>query len=168
MRKPKRKRPRHVKLEINPSGWSPESSELQQWFRYPDTFWTTCSWQCKFDKGLDSVFKSTQDLEGLQGATTLRLRFLFVFFFDLLCLLHPEHAHKAPASAYVQLANLLSPSMRSDAAQTLQAWVRIGRRYDRLAAKFGNGILIELPTDISRDMYGSIASNESVLMKVAD
>lgn len=106
--------------------------------------------------GLASIYESTRALQTRHGQDILRVRFLFVFFHDLLRHLYPQHFKSAPASIYDRVAKIVSTAGSNDLCvdeinSNVRDWVNRGRRYHRLTETFGDGILLELPIDVGRD-----------------
>jgi len=111
-----------------------------------------------FNEGrLASIYERTIALQTRHGQDVLRFRFLFVFFHDLIYYLSPQHSKRAVASVYDRIAKLISTQgsddLRVDEIESnVRDWVNRGRRYHKLMEAFGDGILVELPVDISRDV----------------
>ena len=116
-------------------------------------FWTS-SFFAKSEKGgLAAVYDYHATLTTRHNEDALRLRFLAVFFVDLLSLVQPENPHRASEAVYHRFAKTIASksatSHTSDQIlQTVQCLVHKGRRLDKLTEVFGDGILIELPVDI--------------------
>ena len=141
----------------NPSTWKPDRGTIEAWAADVSTFWTSSLWTLRFEDGqLAGTHDRTLALQVRQGQEVLRFRFLLVFLYDLLVSLYPQHSESAPKSVYEQLARIISISTSSDhtiegLASQVKDWVSRGRRYYRLTESFGDGILVELPVDISPD-----------------
>ena len=101
------------------------------------------------------MYANTLQLEAYHGEDVLRIRFLFVFFYDLLCVFYPQYSKVASAPIYEGLVSLIAVqdfSGRSIAEirHNVRDWISRGRRYHKLTETFGDGILIELPVDVHR------------------
>ncbi len=146
---------RHLKEEA--LVWRPDARIIELWSENIPAFWTSSCWKVRFDTGeLAGVYDSTLQLHARHGEDILRLRFLYVFFYDLLCFLYPQHSDSAPATVYEQLASLIHGSSLSghsttDIISTMKDLLSRGRRYHKLTLTFGDGILVELPVDVPRD-----------------
>lgn len=104
-----------------------------------------------------NIYTDTLNLEAYHGEDILRIRFLFVFFYDLLQVLYPQNSKNASAPIYEGIASLIArqdPSGRpiAEAGHKVRDWISKGRRYHKLTETFGNGILIELPIDVHRSV----------------
>jgi len=144
-------------LKDDPLIWRPDESTIEQWSRNTSTFWTSPAWTVTFNEGrLASIYERAIALQTRHGQDVLRFRFLFVFFHDLLCYLYPQHSKSAPASVYDRIVKIISTEGCNDLCvdeinSKVRDWVNRGRRYHKLTETFGDGILIELPVDVSRD-----------------
>ena len=142
-------------LKVEPSVWKPDAETIERWSRDPSTFWVSPYWTVTFDGRLASMFASTLKLEARHGEDILRIRFLFVFFYDLLLVLYPQYSKAASAPIYKELASLIAGQDTSsppipEIGDKVRDWISRGRRYHKLTETFGDGILIELPVDVSR------------------
>ncbi len=143
-------------LKDDPLIWRPDKDTIDRWSRNTSTFWTSPTWTATFNGRLASTYHSTLTLETRQGEDVLRFRFLFVFFYDLLSFLYPQHSKNSPVSTYELLASIISePGSSShlikEISSKVRDWVGRGRRYHKLTETFGDGILVELPVDVARD-----------------
>jgi hypothetical protein len=142
-------------LKEDPSVWKPDADTIERWSRDPSTFWFSSHWTVTFDGRLASMYASTLKLEARHGEDILRIRFLFVFFYDLLLVLYPQYSKAASAPIYEELASLIAGQDPSSApipeiGHKVRDWISRGRRYHKLTETFGDGILIELPVNVSR------------------
>lgn len=101
------------------------------------------------------MYANTLQLEAYHGEDVLRIRFLFVFFYDVLRVLYPQYSKVASVSIYEELASLIAVQDSSgrpiaEIGHKVRDWISRGRRYHKLTETFGDGILIELPVDVHR------------------
>ena len=128
---------------------------IEGWISNISTFWTSPAWKAKFGSAkLGEVYDSHLDLQIRQAEDILRLRFSTVFFHDLLCLLSPMNSKRALPRIYELIADIIFKSSSKDhSIENITAKVRDcvkgARRYEKLISTFGNGILVELPVDVS-------------------
>lgn len=138
--------------------WKPDKEMIERWSANISTFWISPAWTATFPDGqLAHVYDSYFDLATRQGEDVLRTRFSVLFFYDLLCLLYPQHSRSAPPSIYERFAKIIKNHSTKnetlkDIISTLSDLVGRGRRYNKLTETFGSGILVELPIDVSRSM----------------
>lgn len=144
-------------LEEKALVWKPDAQIVKLWSENISAFWTSPGWEVTFNTGqLAGVYDSTLNLQARHGEDILRLRFLYVFFYDLLCFLYPQHSHGAPALIHEHLASLIYGSSikdhsSADIVSNLRDFLSRARRYHKLTLTFGDGILVELPVDVPRD-----------------
>lgn len=144
-----------LNLEEDSSTWKPNADMIDSWSKDTSMFWISSTRATTFDGQLASIYDSTLALERCQAVDVLRLRFLYIFFYDLLVLLYPQQHKNALKTTYTQIAKLIFKSRPSnhpieDISSRIQDWVSRGRRYHKLSETFNNGILFELPTNVCR------------------
>lgn len=109
-----------------------------------------------FNGQLANLYQRTLSLETRGGQDVLRFRFLYLFFYDLILHIYPEHGKKTPERTYRQITEIISGDgsighSREEIGSRVKDWVSRGKRYHKLAEAFGDGILVELPVDVVRD-----------------
>lgn len=148
-------------LRENSAIWRPDNDTIESWIRDPSIFWISSTCAATFDDGLASVYDNTLTLESRQVVDVLRLRFSYVFFYDLLIFLYPHQNSHSSKASFKQIAELISQSRSDDysiekmteISLKIKQWVTKGRRYHKLTETFDDGILIELPVNASRHWH---------------
>ena len=128
--------------------------ERSAWSSDPSLFWTSSS--CSFlpgencDKPLLFVFDTTTHIQLTSHGDCLRRRHLAVFWFDCFRRRYPEQK-TAFDREYLDLGqHILGSDVENsdERVSMLREQVKAGRKYDMLTRRFGDGILLALPSSI--------------------
>jgi len=145
----------HIK-KIVPEEQRLTEKEYSSWSRDPSLFWTSSSYTFLPSETccepLRFVYDATTQIEPRSHEDCLRRRYLALFWFDYFNATYPEQ-ETAFDHEYVQLARyVLGPAVvDSDATvSALREQVKAGRKYDMLTRRFGDSILLTLPSSIGR------------------
>ena len=122
---------------------------IDKWTSDISTFWSSSAGaqELSRDRKLATIFEHCT-IPNNDEENVLRTRFSLTFF-DLHNLLYP---HTSSKTLEVLAQKILDNNLKKDrnwVLEKLQRLVRHGRRYDKLTKFFGNGILIELPVNMS-------------------
>ncbi|MCJ1360616.1 MAG: hypothetical protein MMC33_010624 [Icmadophila ericetorum] len=127
----------------------PSKEAIDKWTSDISTFWSSSAGaqELSRDRKLATIFEHCTNPNN-DEENVLRTRFSLTFF-DLHNLLYP---HTSSKTLEVLAQKILDNNLKKDrnwVLEKLQRLVRHGRRYDKLTKFFGNGILIELPVNMS-------------------
>jgi hypothetical protein len=98
------------------------------------------------------IYEATIRVEAQSHQDCLRRRYLALFWFDYFKVRYPGQ-ETAFDCQYVELGRHILGSAVADSDETvskLREQLKAGRRYSMLTAKFGDGILLTLPSSIGR------------------
>jgi hypothetical protein len=144
----------HIKEPV-PNEERLSDKEYSSWSRDISLFWTssnsilpgeTCGELLRF------IYEATIRVEVQSHQDCLRRRYLALFWFDYFKARYPEQ-ETAFDYEYVELGRHILGSAIADtdeAVSKLREQVKAGRKYSILTAKFGDGILLTLPSSIGR------------------
>jgi hypothetical protein len=133
------------------------STVLEDWSKDLSIFWGTAQFQLEPGEGQFATFyDDTMQLQTRHAFDAIRLRFRKLFYYDLLCSINPRACTKTARKVYDQLAKIAARGSRIDpkadvVRSNIEAWVRAGRRYNKLTTTFGDAILFVLPDSFSID-----------------
>lgn len=145
--------------------WIPTKKLAVKWANDPSIFWHSPSWI----PGLSITLSDGEKLAILYDQTCvlnyncdtnrIRLRHLWLLFYDLLDRCNPEKGDsrkrvgKAECKVLAEVIILARPGRRTEleVVSTLQRWASHGLKYNKLARTFSAGISIVLPGDL--DVY---------------
>jgi hypothetical protein len=143
----------HIKKNV-PEEQRLTEKESSSWSRDPSLFWISSSYSFlppeNYYEPLRFVLDATTRIEPQNHEDCLRRRYLALFWFDCFNARYPEQ-ETAFDHEYVGLGRyILGPAVvESDArVSRLREQVKAGRKYNMLARKFGDGILLTLPSSI--------------------
>lgn len=137
--------------------WRSNKSIIESWSRNVSTFWTSSFWTVTFaENELTNIYESTQALQTRHDQDILHVRFLFVFFHDLLRHLYSQHFKSASAFIYDWVVKIIFTASFNDLCvdeinSNVRDWVNKDRRYHRLTKIFDDEILLELSIDVDHD-----------------
>jgi hypothetical protein len=143
----------HIKASV-PDGERLSDEEYSSWSGDISLFWTSSSYS--FLPGetccdpLRFIYKATIRVEVQSHQDCLRRRYLALFWFDYFKARYPRQ-ETAFDYEYVELGRYILGSADADTYETvskLRELVKAGRKYSILTAKFGDGILLALPSSI--------------------
>jgi hypothetical protein len=147
----KRKRP----LRIQKASKSPVKLSFESWYKDPSTFWTSGSHTfvpSETPHPVSFIYFATARFHENAIEDCLRRRFIALFWFDYFEASFPERKRSTNDREYTSLARWISVTKDQaeirGVAKAVAAQVRAGRRYDKLAVAFGNGVLLTLPSSI--------------------
>jgi hypothetical protein len=130
--------------------------EYSSWSGEPSRFWTSSSYTflppeaCQ--EPLRFIYDATTRIEPQIHEDCLRRRYLALFWFDYFNARYPEQ-QTAFDHEYEQLARYVLGLAIVDSDATVSALreqVKAGRKYNMLTRKFGDGILLTLPSSIGK------------------
>jgi hypothetical protein len=147
----------HIKESV-PAEERLSGEEYSSWSGDISLFWTSSS--SSFFPGetccdpLRFIYEATIRAEIQSHQDCLRRRYLALFWFDYFKARYPGQ-ETAFEYEYVELGRYILGSDVADTDETtskLKGQVKAGRKYSLLTAKFGDAILLTLPSSIGRSM----------------
>jgi hypothetical protein len=130
--------------------------EYSSWNTNTSLFWTTSSYNFLPEETccepVRFIYNATIRIELQNHQDCLRRRYLALFWFDYFQARYPE-LETAFNHEYVEFGRQILGSTVADTDATvskLRELVKAGRKYNMLTAKFGDSILLTLPSSIGR------------------